>query len=45
VTITVTQPGAAPAEMETQITRKVEDAVAGLGNVNHISPMSATVYR
>ena len=36
VTVTITQPGAAPAEMETQITRKVEDSVAGLGNVNHI---------
>ena len=36
VTVTVSQPGAAPAEMETQVTRKIEDAVAGLGNVNHI---------
>jgi multidrug efflux pump subunit AcrB len=36
VTVTVTQPGAAPAEMETEITRKIEDAVVGLGNVNHI---------
>ena len=29
VTVTVTQNGAAPSEMETQITRPVEDAVAG----------------
>lgn len=37
VTITVTQPGAAPSELETQITRKIEDAVAGIGNIKHIS--------
>ncbi len=36
VSITVTQVGAAPAELETQITKKVEDAVAGVGNVDHI---------
>lgn len=36
VTITVMQPGAAPSELETQVTRIVEDAVAGLGNVDHI---------
>ena len=36
VSVTVLQPGAAPAELETQITRLVEDAVAGLGNVEHI---------
>ena len=30
VAVTVAQPGAAPAEMETQITIKIEDAVAGL---------------
>ncbi len=36
VMVTVTQPGAAPSEMETQITRKIEDSVAGLGNVIHI---------
>lgn len=36
VTVTVTQPGAAPSEMETQVTRLVEDSVAGLGAVKHI---------
>src|SRR5919202_5045453 len=36
VTITVTQPGADPAELEAQVTKKVEDAVAGLGNIDHI---------
>jgi multidrug efflux pump subunit AcrB len=35
--ITVTQPGAAPTEMETQITRKVEAAVASVGNVKSIT--------
>ncbi|SEP70248.1 hydrophobic/amphiphilic exporter-1, HAE1 family [Faunimonas pinastri] len=37
VVVTVTQPGAAPSELETQVTRIVEDALAGLGNVDHIS--------
>ncbi len=36
VTVTVTRTGAAPTEMETQVTRLVEDSVAGLGNVDHI---------
>lgn len=36
VTVTVMQPGAAPSELETQVTRIVEDAVAGLGNVDRI---------
>ena len=37
VAVTVTQSGAAPTEMETQITRPVEDAIAGIANVKHIS--------
>lgn len=36
VSITVNQVGAAPPELESQITRKIEDAVAGIGNVKHI---------
>jgi len=36
VTVTVTQSGAAPGQMETQITRPVEDAVAGLSDVKRI---------
>lgn len=36
VTVTVTQNGAAPAELETQVTRAVEDAVAGIAGVDHI---------
>ncbi|MBV9389918.1 MAG: efflux RND transporter permease subunit [Chroococcidiopsidaceae cyanobacterium CP_BM_ER_R8_30] len=37
VTITVTQPGADPTELESQITRPIEDAVAGLGNIDNIT--------
>ena len=36
VDVEITQPGAAPTEMETQVTRKVEAAVASLGNVKSI---------
>lgn len=37
VSVTVVQPGAAPTELETQVARVVEDAVAGLGRVRNIS--------
>ncbi|MGA1263981.1 MAG: efflux RND transporter permease subunit [Prochlorothrix sp.] len=37
VSVTVTQPGAGPTELETQITKKIEDAVAPLDNVDEIS--------
>lgn len=36
VSVTVVRPGAAPSELELQVTRKIEDAVAGLGNIDHI---------
>ena len=36
VAVTVTQNGAAPGEMETQITRPVEDAISGITGVNNI---------
>jgi hydrophobic/amphiphilic exporter-1 (mainly G- bacteria), HAE1 family len=36
VTVGVSQPGAAPSELETQVTRLIENAVAGVGNVSHI---------
>jgi len=36
VSITVTEAGAAPSELETEVTRKVEDAVSGIGNIKHI---------
>ncbi len=37
VSIVVTQSGAAPAELETQVTRKVEDAVASVAGVKHLT--------
>ena len=37
VLVTVTQPGADPTELESQVTKKVEDAVAGLGNIDQIT--------
>ncbi|MDO9523945.1 MAG: efflux RND transporter permease subunit [Gemmobacter sp.] len=36
VAVTVVQSGAAPAEMETQITKEIEDAVAGVNGVKNI---------
>ena len=36
VAVTITQPGAAPAELETQVTRKIEDAIAAVTGVKHI---------
>ncbi|MBX9721982.1 MAG: efflux RND transporter permease subunit, partial [Candidatus Obscuribacterales bacterium] len=36
VSVYVNQNGAAPPEMETQITRKIEDSVAGIANVKHV---------
>lgn len=36
VQIQVTQPGAGPAELETQVTQEIEDAVAGLGNIDEM---------
>ncbi len=36
VAVTVAQPGAAPAEMETQVTKEIEDAVAGITGVKNI---------
>jgi HAE1 family hydrophobic/amphiphilic exporter-1 len=37
VSITAARPGAAPAEMETQVTRLIEDALAGQSGVRQIS--------
>src|SRR5215212_130142 len=34
--VTVTQPGAAPTELQNQVTKRVEDAVAGVNGVKHI---------
>jgi multidrug efflux pump subunit AcrB len=37
VQVLITQSGAAPTELETQVTKKVEDAVAGITGVKHIN--------
>ncbi|MDT9293846.1 MAG: efflux RND transporter permease subunit [Arthrospira platensis PCC 7345] len=37
VTVTVTQPGAGPNELENQVTKQVEDAIAGLGNIDQLT--------
>ncbi|MEH6351042.1 efflux RND transporter permease subunit [Pseudomonas sp. 3JA] len=37
VVISLTQPGAAPAQMETEVARKVEDSLATLSGIKHIS--------
>ncbi|MGP3723510.1 efflux RND transporter permease subunit [Cereibacter sphaeroides] len=37
VAVTVDQAGAAPAEMETQVTKEIEDAVAGVTGVKNIT--------
>ena len=37
VEVNVSQPGAAPTEMETQIAQKIEGAVASIGNVRNIT--------
>ncbi|MBF0624075.1 MAG: efflux RND transporter permease subunit [Magnetococcales bacterium] len=36
ITILATQEGAAPAQLETDVARKIEDAVASLGGVEHV---------
>ncbi|MGO4909799.1 efflux RND transporter permease subunit [Pseudorhodobacter sp. W20_MBD10_FR17] len=36
VAVSVSQPGAAPAEMENQVTKKIEDAVAGINGVKNV---------
>ncbi|NMF81877.1 efflux RND transporter permease subunit [Nodosilinea sp. P-1105] len=36
ITVTVTQTGAGPEELENQVTRPIEDAVSGLGDIDEI---------
>ncbi len=36
VTVDVKQSGAAPIELETQVTKRIEDSVAGVTNIKHI---------
>jgi hydrophobe/amphiphile efflux-1 (HAE1) family protein len=37
VQVNITQLGAAPSELETQVTKKIEDAIAGVAGVKHIT--------
>ena len=37
VAVTVTEAGAAPSELQTQVTKRVEDAVAGVSGVKHLT--------
>lgn len=37
VTVTVTQRGAGPEELESEVTKKIEDAVASLGNLDRLT--------
>ena len=37
VSVTVTEQGAAPAELESQVTKKIEDAVANVSGVKHLT--------
>ena len=37
ISVTITQSGAAPSELETQVTKKVEDAVAGISGIKHVT--------
>ncbi|MBZ6078813.1 efflux RND transporter permease subunit [Microvirga puerhi] len=37
VTVAVTQAGAAPSELQNQVTKRVEDSVAGVNGVKHIT--------
>ncbi|MDP1632421.1 MAG: efflux RND transporter permease subunit [Caulobacter sp.] len=36
IQVVAARPGAAPTEMETQVTRLIEDSIAGLGGVRHM---------
>jgi hydrophobe/amphiphile efflux-1 (HAE1) family protein len=37
VTITVTQRGAGPEELESEVTKKIEDAIANIGNIDQLT--------
>ena len=37
VLVNASRPGAAPTELETQVTRLIEDSIAGLGQVRHVT--------
>ena len=37
VMVSIAEAGAAPSELETQVTRPIEDTIAGIGNIKHIT--------
>ncbi|MBF2019794.1 MAG: efflux RND transporter permease subunit [Hydrococcus sp. C42_A2020_068] len=37
VTVTVTQRGAGPEELESEVTKKIEDAIASIGNIDQLT--------
>lgn len=37
VSVTASLPGAAPTQMETEVTRKIEDSIASIGAIKHIT--------
>lgn len=37
VSVTATLPGATPTQMETEVTRKIEDSIASIGAIKHIT--------
>jgi len=37
VTVTANLPGASPSQLETEVTRKIEDSIASIGDVKHIT--------
>src|SRR5262245_23242748 len=39
ISVTITQFGATPAELESQVTKTVEDAVSGVAGANHINSL------
>jgi HAE1 family hydrophobic/amphiphilic exporter-1 len=42
ITVTISQAGVAAAELETQVTRRVETAIAGISGVRHVTSTVAT---
>ncbi len=41
VVVSVTEPGASPEEIETDVTNKIEDAVSAISGIDHVSSTSA----
>lgn len=41
VTVTINYPGATASQLETEITRKIEDSVANIGSVDHVTSVAS----